>query len=185
MLALKSPRWGVAQRRKPCVYATDISSGIFMKRTLAIAAVLLAASAQAAPFPSAVADRTAPVPHYQKLKLMLQPGGNSGQIHIPVMNEPVHMMVTTPTFGDRGVGEVTITHVGPNNPFLTWVGIDVATNGGGTPAVSASGGPAPNNTHIIYADTGKFIDVQTAPGNTIRVRSAESKPMDVVITFMW
>lgn len=158
-----------------------------MKFTLIAAALFFAATAQAAPFPQAgQSDSTSTTPHYLQRTITIGPGMSSGAIKIPAANVPVHMMVAVPTFGIRGLADVTIMHVGPNNPFLAWVGFDAITNGTGkTAVISANDGPAPRGEHIVYPDSAKIIDVQRDTAAAIRILNTGTQPATAVITFTW
>jgi|HubBroStandDraft_5_1064220.scaffolds.fasta_scaffold348012_1 hypothetical protein len=152
-----------------------------MKFSLTIAALFIAAAAQAAPFAQeGQSDSTSTTPHYLQRTIAISPGTSSGAIKIPAANVPVHMMVAVPTFGIRGIAEVTIMHVGPDNPFLAWVGLDAISN-----AISAVDGPVGKGTHIVYADASKFIDVQRDTAAAIRILNTGSRPATAVITFTW
>lgn len=158
-----------------------------MKRNLFVAALLFATAAHTAPFPQDVQSESASkTPHYLQKTITIASGQMKEGIEIPARNVPVHMMVSVPTFGDRGVGEVTISHVGPENPFLMWVGIDTATNGDTTPAkITANAGPASAGVHVVYADNAKLVDVQVDTTNSLRIENAGKSSVKVVITFTW
>jgi hypothetical protein len=143
------------------------------------AAVCIAASAQAEPFP-AQSGSSSTTPHYLQRTIVINPGMSSGAIKIPAANVPVHMMVAVPTFGIRGIAEVTIMRVGPDNPFLAWVGLDAFSN-----AISAADGPAAKGTHIVYVTDGTTIDVQQDTSEAIRIQNGTSRAATVVVTFTW
>jgi len=150
------------------------------------ALVVVAQAAQAQPFPQPQSIITSTTPHYLRKTITIDPGKKTAAIKIPATNVPVHMMVAVPTFGDRGIAEVTIMSVGSNDAFLAWMGFDGASNMlNGTATVSSNDGPAPNGTHIVYADAAREINVEQASADQIVIKSTQTKIMTVVVTFSW
>jgi hypothetical protein len=101
-------------------------------------------------------------------------------IKVPVVNRPVHMIVTDTTPYYTGVGELAITAF-PGTTMM-WTGTDLASDGKTAIDYGSSQGPG---THMMWADYASTVDVQVQDQKTIQIKNKSGEAQTVIVTFMW
>ncbi|MGA9795488.1 MAG: hypothetical protein WBQ17_08120 [Rhizomicrobium sp.] len=146
----------------------------FLTLTLA---VLTASTAMAAPFASTV---VAAKIGYKSTQYSIKKGHVLKNIAVPVVNSPVHMMVTDITPYDPGVGEATI--MATAGTTMQWIGNDTWAAEQGKREYGGSQGPG---THMLWANYDASVDIEVQNQRTIQIRNKSAGPQTVIVTFTW
>jgi hypothetical protein len=95
----------------------------------------------------------------------LAPGASSAPITVKA-NQPVFVIGTTTTTGDRGTGYMSVLHI--SGQFLEWTGMNSTQGGAPTPAGGFSGA---GGTTMITIDFGAKVSIQVADADRIFVHN--------------
>jgi hypothetical protein len=109
----------------------------------------------------------------------LAAGANSG-LFTPAANQPVLVMGTCTTVGNRGVGHVTMLRTSIAPMFLEWSGVE-------SPAAAAitSGFSSAVGTHIVYLDFSHQVDIEVASVSQFRVHNGSGVAQTGYVTMIW
>ena len=122
------------------------------------------------------ATQTITTPNAAFFSYSLAPNTSSAPI-TPATNRSVLVMGCCTTVGYRAVGQVSLLHI--PSTFIEWVGLE--SNGTGI----TSGFNGTPGTHIVWIDRLRFVDIQVASADTIRVHNGSSITVAGNVTLVW
>ena len=123
------------------------------------------------------ATQTITTPNAAFILFSLAPGANSAPI-TPATNRSVLVMGCT-TGTDQGVGHVSLLHI--PSAAMVWVGLESQAS-----AVITSGFNGTPGTHIVWIDRLRFVDIQVASADTIKIHNASgSQTYAGNVTLIW
>jgi hypothetical protein len=123
------------------------------------------------------ATQTITTPNAVFISYSLAADTNSAPI-TPATNRSVLVMGCT-TGTDQGVGHVSLLHI--PSAAMVWVGLESQAS-----AVITSGFNGTPGTHIVWIDRLRFVDIQVASADTIRIRNSGSgETLAGNVTLVW
>jgi hypothetical protein len=156
-------------------------------RATALVFTVITGSTTAAAAPADIADNFPTTVSYKRVCLTAPPTSYSANVAIPVVDVPVHMMVSGVTNGSfPGIAEATIirnTHAAA----LQWVATDYYANynsSSGYPSISVGLSSTPG-THILFADDNGNLGLEVANATEVKVDNMQNVTEGVCLTFMW
>jgi hypothetical protein len=115
-------------------------------------------------------------------------GASSAPI-TPVVGQAVLVMGTQTAFGFRGVGHVTMLHIGGSEPtphFLEWTGLSSPASPGVTGGATIEDGfNSAAGTHILWIDWFHMVDLQVNTADSFVVHNASGKTATGNVTMIW
>ena len=115
-------------------------------------------------------------------------GANSAPI-TPVLGQSVLVMGTQTAFGFRGIGFVTMLHIGGSAPtphFLEWTGIESPSQPGFTGGAALTDGfNFAAGTHIVWIDWFHSVDLEVNNADTFVVHNASGRTATGNVTLIW
>lgn len=153
-------------------------------RAAALVLTVVTGSTIAAAADADIADAAPTTVSYKRVCVTAIPDSASAKIAIPVVDTPVHMMVSGATNGTfPGVGEATIirnTHAAA----LQWLATDYYTIYSTSRSASIGLSSSPG-THIVFADGSGNLDVEVASATEVYVVNTQNVTEGACLTFMW
>ena len=123
------------------------------------------------------ATQTITTPNAVFVSYSLAANTNSAPI-TPATNKSVLVMGCCTSTGDRGVGQVSLLHI--PSTFMVWVGLESQAS-----AVITSGFNGTPGTHIVWIDRLRFVDIQVASADTIKIHNAAATTRAGNVTLIW
>ena len=128
-------------------------------------------------------------PNAAFISYSLAAGANSAPI-TPVTNKSVLIMACVTTYGglagNYGVGQVSLLHspggAGGVNHGMVWAGYNAWNSGYGTTTTGGISSTA--GDHIVYIDSSRTVDIQTASADTILIHAGGNSAAGNV-TLVW
>lgn len=117
-------------------------------------------------------------PSKEQYTFEIKPHTATKPIPFPVVNQPVHMMVTVPVGTDVGLAEATIVRSTNTNAgkVLFWFACDWASGGCATGFGSG---------HIVYADVSRSSTFRLDGPADVRIVNNSTSSVVVILTFIW
>jgi hypothetical protein len=136
---------------------------------------------------TADAVQTTTTPNVSVIPYNLAAGAFSSNM-TPPANVPVFLTGTCTTFGERGVGYVSLLRIPGSDPsggFIEWSGKNSATNTANSGKNSADYSP-PAGVRIIAIDYGDKVLLERGSTNdTVRVHNTTTGPRAGSTTWIW
>jgi hypothetical protein len=123
------------------------------------------------------ATQTITTPNAVKFTYNLAPGANGAAI-TPATNTSVLVMGCCTTFGNQGVGQVSLLRI-PSS-YIEWVGLESTSGAAITQGVSGAAG-----AHIVFIDFTHQVDIQVASADTIKVHNGSAETRAGNVTLIW
>jgi hypothetical protein len=135
--------------------------------------------AVAVSYSSAAAPKKFPKKGHIVVSYALTNNETSTPVVIP-FDTPVQVVGTCTTFGDRGIGQVSLLRAGAVSDFLEWVGLDSTSGAAITEGFSAAPG-----TKIVFIDFDHTVQIEVNDATSFRVLNTSGSAATGTVTVIW